>query len=235
MAQPSNTTEFVNGNGRLLTPGLIDVHTHGIERFAYESGPTDIVEASRRLAKFGTTCVLPTLYRMVSRKNIAELEQLARALLSVQDVFMPGFHIEGPFLALPGAGAQMVPGDVGLLEDLWAATGGRILAMSVSPEVPNILPVIERSGVLGIVPFITHTRATLAQSEAAIRAGARHATHFYDVFPPPEPTFDAGVRRREWSRRFWPTVAARPTSSPTASTSPRPSSGPRWRPRDIAA
>ena len=31
------------------------------------------------------------------------------------------------------------------------------------------------------------------QTEAAIEAGARHATHFYDVFPVPEET-DAGVR-----------------------------------------
>jgi N-acetylglucosamine-6-phosphate deacetylase len=46
---------------------------------------------------------------------------------------------------------------------------------------------------LGIVPFITHTRATCEQGEAAIKAGARHATHFYDVFPPP-PETDPGVR-----------------------------------------
>jgi len=36
--------------------------------------------------------------------------------------------------------------------------------------VANILPVIERSCSLGIVPFITHTRATLAQTQAAIDA-----------------------------------------------------------------
>jgi N-acetylglucosamine-6-phosphate deacetylase len=44
-----------------------------------------------------------------------------------------------------------------------------------------------------ILPFITHTRASVEQTEAAIEAGARHATHFYDVFPVPEET-DAGVR-----------------------------------------
>ena len=65
--------------------------------------------------------------------------------------------------------------------------------MSISPETPNILPVIERMCALGIVPFITHTRATLEQTQAAIDAGARHATHFYDVFPLPDET-DPGVR-----------------------------------------
>jgi len=44
-----------------------------------------------------------------------------------------------------------------------------------------------------VVPFITHTRASVEQTEAAIDAGARHATHFYDVFHVPEET-DPGVR-----------------------------------------
>ncbi len=30
--------EVVNGDGRLLTPGLIDIHTHGLQRFLYEAG-----------------------------------------------------------------------------------------------------------------------------------------------------------------------------------------------------
>ncbi len=41
--------------------------------------------------------------------------------------------------------------------------------------------------------FITHTRADAARTRAAIEAGARHATHFYDVFYPPEEV-DMGVR-----------------------------------------
>ena len=65
--------------------------------------------------------------------------------------------------------------------------------MSISPETPNILPVIERLCQRGIVPFITHTRATAEQTQRAIDAGARHATHFYDVFHLPEET-DPGVR-----------------------------------------
>lgn len=190
---PGDAAESIDGGGRLLTPGLIDVHTHALQRYAYEAGPEEIVEASRRLGQYGTTCVLPTLYHNLSRQHLGELAGLAAALSAVEDACMPGFHLEGPFLALPGAGALTVPGDVGLLNELWAACGGKICAISISPEVPNILPVIQRSCELGIVPFITHTRATLQQTEAAIDAGARHATHFYDVFPLPEET-DPGVR-----------------------------------------
>jgi N-acetylglucosamine-6-phosphate deacetylase len=106
---------------------------------------------------------------------------------------MPGFHMEGPFLALPGAGADTLPGDVALVDEIMAATDGRVAAMSISPETPNTLPVIERLCALGIVPFMTHTRASVAETVAAIDAGARHATHFYAVFPAPAES-DPGVR-----------------------------------------
>ena len=45
----------------------------------------------------------------------------------------------------------------------------------------------------GYTPFITHTMADVEQTKAAIQAGARHATHFYDVFPYPGEK-DGGVR-----------------------------------------
>ncbi len=190
---PPNASESIDGGGRLLTPGLIDVHTHGLEQFFYESGAEQIVAAAQRLGQYGTTCILPTLCKSLLAQGLGDLERLAAALPQSEYACMPGFHLEGPFLALPGAGAWTVPGDLGLLEELWAAAGGKICAMSISPETPNILPVIERMCALGIVPFVTHTRATLEQTQAAIDAGARHATHFYDVFPLPDET-DPGVR-----------------------------------------
>jgi N-acetylglucosamine-6-phosphate deacetylase len=80
-----------------------------------------------------------------------------------------------------------------LLEELLAAAKGRVLAMSVSPDAKNIVPVIERLREQDIAVFMTHTRASVEQTMAAIEAGARHATHFYDVFPAPV-EIEAGVR-----------------------------------------
>ena len=186
MDPAESVDERVDAHQALLTPGLIDIHCHGIGQFHYEADPPQIQDAAAVLPSFGTTCVLPTLYRVMNRASLGLLERLSKALAQVEGVAMPGLHLEGPFLKLPGAGCETVPGDLVLLEELLAATGGRVSAMSVSPDTPHIIPVIERLRDQNIAVLMTHTRASVEQTEAAIRAGARHATHFYDVFPVPE-------------------------------------------------
>lgn len=186
-------THRIDAGGRVVTPGLIDLHTHGVGSWLYEHSPESLLAGLAFLGRFGTTAVLPTLYRVMNRPSLSHLDALSRALASARGVAVPGWHLEGPFLRLPGAGADTVPGDLGLLEEILAATHGRTCAMSISPDTPGILPVIERLVERRITPFITHTRASVEETERAIEAGARHATHFYDVFPVPE-VREPGVR-----------------------------------------
>lgn len=185
-AEIAEGTARVDAAGLLLTPGMVDLHTHGIHEFLYEQGADDIRNAAGSLARYGTTCVLPTLYRVLKPGMGDHLKQLTEALDSVQGVSMPGFHMEGPFLRLPGAGAETVDGDLELLEELLEACGDRVAAMSVSPDTPGIMPVIERLKSRGIPVFVTHTRASIGESLEAIEAGVRHGTHFYNVFPLPD-------------------------------------------------
>lgn len=183
----------VQGEGRLLTPGLIDMHTHGFQTFLYENGPEALMAAARALGRVGTTTILPTVVPTRAPAWLEKLAGLASCVDAIHGVCVPGFHLEGPFMALSGAACDLVPGDVGLLNELVTACGNRVTVMSVSPDTPGIIPVIERLRELGIVPFVTHTRASIEQTQAAIEAGARHATHFYDVFPI-GPDLDPGVR-----------------------------------------
>ena len=186
-------TSSVDGEGRLLTPGLIDVHSHGIGHHGYDSGPEAIKDGSRLLPKYGVTTFLPTLVPKTDEKYFSHLEALAGVLDHLEGATAPGFHLEGPFLALTGAACETVPGDLELLSRIRECLGGKLSVMSISPETDGILPVIGALCEGGSVPFITHTKADLTQTEAAIEAGARHGTHFYDVFYAPEET-DPGVR-----------------------------------------
>lgn len=183
----------IEARGRLLTPGLIDIHTHGIKDNLYEDGVAGVRRGARCLGEFGVTTVLPTLIPKLTDTWLEDVRRTCEALPGITEANIPGLHIEGPFMAVGGAACPTLPGDLALLERILDATGGRLAAMSLSPDAPNILPVIRRLREKGIPVFLTHTRANAEQTEAALEAGASHATHFYDVFYPPAET-DPGVR-----------------------------------------
>lgn len=185
--------ERVDGQGRLLTPGLIDVHTHGVMHSLYESGPDGLRAAARELGRFGVTTVLPTIVPQTRDGWIERLGEIAAASAEVREVNIPGLHVEGPFMAVGGAACPTLPGDLDLLERILAACAGRIAVMSVSPDTPNIVPVIRRLRRDHITVFLTHTRAGVEDTETALDAGAVHATHFYDVFYAPAET-EPGAR-----------------------------------------
>ena len=65
-ADPPDGVEAIDAGGRLLTPGLVDVHTHGIEHWIYELGPEQLVGACDCLARYGVTTVLPTTVPQIS-------------------------------------------------------------------------------------------------------------------------------------------------------------------------
>jgi N-acetylglucosamine-6-phosphate deacetylase len=190
---PPQDCQEVDGGGKRLTPGLIDVHAHGIHTFFYEAGAEAMQAAARILPRYGTTTVVPTVCPQQGPDMLDRLHAAAQALSGVTGLHLPGLHVEGPFIAIAGAACATLPGDLKLLDDIFAACGGHMAIMSLSPEQPGIIPVIERLREHGVVVFMTHTRATPEQTQRAIDAGASHATHFYDVFPVPEAT-DPGVR-----------------------------------------
>ncbi|MBI5769219.1 MAG: amidohydrolase family protein [Verrucomicrobia bacterium] len=191
---PAGTdTQTIDAKGRLLTPGLIDIHTHGVMHSLYEAGPDALLAAAKTLGQFGVTTVLPTIVPQMKPGLFDLLRSLADAIPSIREVSIPGLHIEGPFMAVGGAACPTLPGDLGLLEQFLAVCRDRVAVMSLSPDAPNIVPVIRRLREKGITVFLTHTRADVEQTDAALAAGATHATHFYDVFYPPAET-EPGAR-----------------------------------------
>jgi N-acetylglucosamine-6-phosphate deacetylase len=185
--------QVVAGGGRLLTPGLIDIHTHGLLEHAYEDGPDACRAIAAALPRFGVTTVLPTIVPRLEEGWHGKFRVIAAALPAIRSVCIPGLHLEGPFVAIPGAACATVAADLGLLDQLLDACHGRVAAMSVSPEVDGIVPIIGALRRRGIAAFLTHTRAGVDETLRALDAGASHATHFYDVFYPPAET-DPGVR-----------------------------------------
>jgi N-acetylglucosamine-6-phosphate deacetylase len=106
-----------------------------------------------------------------------------------------GIFFEGPYLGHPGAMPEEAMGEpeVSRVERLIEAAGDVPIVFAVAPEVPGVVELIPAMRRNGTPVFITHSSATVEQGQAAIEAGARHGTHFYDVFPCRD-VEDPGVR-----------------------------------------
>jgi N-acetylglucosamine-6-phosphate deacetylase len=99
-----------------------------------------------------------------------------------------GLHAEGPFLSPARAGAQdprhMLAPDLAVLDRLHTAARGQLRILTLAPELPGALPLIEAARQAGVTVAIGHTDATAAVTMTAIDAGASHATHLFNAMPP---------------------------------------------------
>lgn len=168
----------IDGENRLLTPGLIDLHTEGIVDRLHEAGPAGLRAAARELSRFGVTTAVPTLAPAIRPGWREQLAETVQALCSVREVHIPGLHLAGPFMSPTESAGPAQPGDLAVLEAILAACDGRLAAMSVCPERPGILPVIRRLRSACIPVFLATWQASGPELDAAIAAGATHLHRF---------------------------------------------------------
>jgi N-acetylglucosamine-6-phosphate deacetylase len=185
--------EVINGNGNYLAPGFIDLHIHGLRRWLIDNGPADLLEICKTLPEFGVTGFLPTVCPRPKGQDAKCLAELAEVNSPATEIL--GFHLEGPFLTLTGALPKDALGAVDLdrVKALISAAGKHRAIFSIAPDFTDIEKILPTMVAAAGVAFITHNRANAAQAQRAVDLGARHGTHFYDVFPIPEVT-EPGVR-----------------------------------------
>ena len=177
----------VDLDGQWVLPGFIDMHVHGGGGTSFTEGSrhdaTNAVEFHRR---HGTTNLVASLVTA----PLADLEGGAAMLAGLaEEGVIAGVHLEGPFLSPVRRGAQdprhMLAPDVAVFERLHAAARGYLRVLTLAPELPGAIPVIEAAARAGVTVAVGHTDATAEVTSAAIDAGATHATHLFNGMRPP--------------------------------------------------
>lgn len=186
-------TEIFDANGKYLAPGFIDLHIHGLHDFLLDDGIDNLLAICKLLPQYGVTGFLPTVTPLPKGKDAAFLANLAH--IKAEGTEILGFHLEGPFLAMTGALPPEAIGkaDKDRVKALIEAARPHKAIFSVSPDFENIGDLLPLMSAGNTPVFITHTAATVKQTQVAIAAGVCHATHFYDVFPCPSVT-EPGAR-----------------------------------------
>jgi N-acetylglucosamine-6-phosphate deacetylase len=175
--------------GRLILPGLVDVHCHGAAGYGFPEADADGMRAaSAHHLRHGTTTLVGSLVSAPADV----LEQRVAALLPlVQSGHLAGIHLEGPFLSVARCGAQdprsILPGDPDLLRRLVDAGRGAVRSMTLAPETPRRNDLLEVLAAADVLPSYGHTDASAADTRSAISAvgGERlGATHLFNGMPP---------------------------------------------------
>lgn len=176
--------------GRLVLPGLIDVHVHGGGGFEVMGGDYDELDGMSRFhAANGTTSFLATT--MTDSQGALEktLAGIARAKVEgLSGAELLGAHLEGPFLNALRAGAQnkahLADPDERMIAQLLKAADGCIRLVTLAPELPGGPVAVERFRSAGATVSAGHTDATFAQMEEAVRQGVTHTTHHFNGMRP---------------------------------------------------
>ena len=191
----SNNSNFqvIDANNQYLSAGFIDLHIHGIENYLIDDGTESLSKICKILPKYGVTGFLATVCPLPKGKDSDFLKSLSSNTYAGTPIL--GFHLEGPFLTLTGALSPEALGnaDINRVEKLIKAAKPYKTIFSISPDFENIMDLMPIMTQNDCPVFITHTKANVQQSLNAIKAGACHATHFYDVFYAPDMT-EPGVR-----------------------------------------
>lgn len=171
-----------------VTPGLVDVHVHG--GFGHEFQDPDGIDVLRTdLLLRGTTAMLATLWTLRSSDYPAVLRRLGAVPTSLRaQAQLLGIHLEGPFLSVLRRGAHterlLLAPDLDLLRTWQEDAAGRIVKLTLAPELPGAFEVIDQLVAWGASASIGHSDATYAPAAEAIRRGANSVTHFANGMRP---------------------------------------------------
>ena len=167
---------------RLTSPGFLDLQVNGFAGVDFNDPATtvdDLHHALGVLRWHGVTRLLPTLITSSAER----FGQCAKLLLQVKSDAFAGIHMEGPYISPEDGPRGAHPREYtasASIDDFkrrQEAAGGHIRLVSLAPEVPGAIPLIEYLRASGILVAIGHTAAPAEIIRVAVKAGATLSTH----------------------------------------------------------
>lgn len=185
----SPKVKIINVNGAFIAPGFIDTHIHGVGGFSADTGDcNDILGMSETLARYGVTSFIPTFCTSSEKEMLKKIKAVLKVMGKEKGAHILGIHLEGPFISHERSGAQLADQmsqvDLKLMERLWKASKGKIINMTVAPELKNMRELALNCIEKGVVLQAGHTDATYEQMIEGMQVNIMHVTHMFNAMRP---------------------------------------------------
>ena len=183
--QPADRT--VDATSCSVLPGFVDLQVNGAVRVDFTSQPERIGEVAEYLVQCGVTSFMPTVISSSVAQTIRAIKVMGKwsreALPAARSL---GLHLEGPFLNPQRAGAhpmhQLRPPSL-VEAQSWTSSAG-VAMVTLAPELPGALEVIEHLAANGVAVCAGHTAADAGALGAGVHAGVRGVTHLFNAMGP---------------------------------------------------
>ena len=174
-----------------MNPKFVDlqVNGHGGIDLLTAKDAEDVRKDSRSLYANGVVGYLPTIIT-------SALSDAVRAIKLIEEVRknpapgearILGTHLEGPFISVEKRGVHpqehIAKPDLNHLKALLNA--GLIKIVTIAPELPGAIELIQYLVANNVVVSLGHTNATREEAIAGFNAGAKTVTHLFNAMPKP--------------------------------------------------
>jgi len=171
-------------DGKYLSPGFIDIHTHGGGGHDFLDGTVEAyLGAAEKHLQHGTTAMVPTTTTSTNEELKKTFEVYKKAKLENKrgSQFL-GLHLEGPYFAMSQKGAQdprfIRNPEPEEYKEILSWTDD-IIRWSAAPELEGALEFGRYLRQSGILPSMAHTDAIYEEALEAFENGFTHITHLY--------------------------------------------------------
>ena len=175
---------LTGGGSGTAVPGFVDLQVNGYAGVDFATADAaGYRRAGEALLETGVTAYQPTLITAPEADLVAALAEVPTGATRP---LVLGAHLEGPFLSPARLGAHPQSArrdpDAALLRRLVAA--GPVSQVTLAPELPRALELVDLLHEQGIVVSFGHSDATAAEAHAGFDHGVATVTHLFNAMRP---------------------------------------------------
>lgn len=177
--------EVINGEGRFLSPGFIDIHNHG-------NTGHDIMDSTEetldRIGEFhiknGVTSYLGTIITSSYDNIITSIKNIVNYKNKKTLSKVLGIHLEGPFFSTLRKGAQpeeyIKEPDFEIVKEFVELSKDKLKMVSIAPELHGAIEIISYLKENDITVSMAHSNATFNEAKRGINHGVTVGTHLFN-------------------------------------------------------